>query len=407
MKRRGRPRYPDILTPRQREVWELVYQGLSNEQIAEKLGISLDGAKYHVSEVLRRLGVESRYDAANWSPGADAAPASRWAWLAAPLFLTKKVKLVALWYIASGVAISAVAVGGALLAWGVLRDHREPPKGAVVETTRTPVPRTNIPELDRVIDLLVHQDVDGLIQVVSFHAVPCGESRTVGGQPPCAPGTPEGSPVDGFPVGACEGGDLSIDQLRPAFGDVLLHQRSAAVYAVIRTNPAGAAPTYDVVMTEDRPSAATADASFWKVDASGHITGLQSPCGGGAGAAQQVAYRYPNADFVLGPYNSCLERPGETANLMLTVEGFSQGGIRPQFWGPARTTVGTDTGGRAIVTVSADTAWTTGGGISRLEDVRAGMELEAVGPMGEDCVITAQTILAPITAGTPVVGPTP
>lgn len=66
MKRRGRPPYPDILTPRQWQVLLLLREGLSNEQIALRLGISLDGVKFHVSEILGKLGVSNRNEAANW-----------------------------------------------------------------------------------------------------------------------------------------------------------------------------------------------------------------------------------------------------------------------------------------------------------------------------------------------------
>src|SRR5439155_16709165 len=66
MGRRGRPRHPDILTPREWEVLELLRQRLSNEQIADRLGITLDGAKYHVSQILSKLGVASREEAAAW-----------------------------------------------------------------------------------------------------------------------------------------------------------------------------------------------------------------------------------------------------------------------------------------------------------------------------------------------------
>lgn len=38
--------------------------GLTNEQIAQRLGISRDGAKYHVSEILSKLGVSNRRVAA-------------------------------------------------------------------------------------------------------------------------------------------------------------------------------------------------------------------------------------------------------------------------------------------------------------------------------------------------------
>lgn len=54
------------LTPRQREVLALLARGKTNFQIAEALGVSLEGAKYHVREIMGRLGVESREAAADW-----------------------------------------------------------------------------------------------------------------------------------------------------------------------------------------------------------------------------------------------------------------------------------------------------------------------------------------------------
>ena len=64
MGERGRPKYPDVLTPRQYEVLELMREGLTNPQIAERLGISPDGAKWHVKEILWKLDVPSREEAA-------------------------------------------------------------------------------------------------------------------------------------------------------------------------------------------------------------------------------------------------------------------------------------------------------------------------------------------------------
>ncbi|MCC7366123.1 MAG: helix-turn-helix transcriptional regulator [Dehalococcoidia bacterium] len=53
-------------TPRQREVLDLLADGRTNWQIAETLGISLEGAKYHVREVVAKLGVDSREAAAEY-----------------------------------------------------------------------------------------------------------------------------------------------------------------------------------------------------------------------------------------------------------------------------------------------------------------------------------------------------
>ena len=53
-------------TPRQREVLDLLVKGYTNSEIAQRLGISLDGAKWHVSEIITRLGVDSRDEAAEY-----------------------------------------------------------------------------------------------------------------------------------------------------------------------------------------------------------------------------------------------------------------------------------------------------------------------------------------------------
>jgi DNA-binding CsgD family transcriptional regulator len=62
VKQRGRPPHPDVLTDREWEVYYLLRMGLTNQQIGDWLGISFRGAKFHVSEIMTKLGVESRRD---------------------------------------------------------------------------------------------------------------------------------------------------------------------------------------------------------------------------------------------------------------------------------------------------------------------------------------------------------
>src|SRR5918994_2786382 len=66
--RRGRRPHPELLTPREQEVLAYLRDGLTNAEIAVRLGISPDGVKYHVSEILSKLGVSSRKEAAAWQP---------------------------------------------------------------------------------------------------------------------------------------------------------------------------------------------------------------------------------------------------------------------------------------------------------------------------------------------------
>jgi len=54
------------LTHRQQQVVAMLADGYSNREIAEALDISLDGAKWHVGEILLKLNVDSREEAAAW-----------------------------------------------------------------------------------------------------------------------------------------------------------------------------------------------------------------------------------------------------------------------------------------------------------------------------------------------------
>jgi DNA-binding CsgD family transcriptional regulator len=66
-------RLPEV-TPRQREVARLIAEGYTNERIAQELGITHDGAKYHVSELLGRLGFERREQVAAWYQAQERRP---------------------------------------------------------------------------------------------------------------------------------------------------------------------------------------------------------------------------------------------------------------------------------------------------------------------------------------------
>jgi DNA-binding NarL/FixJ family response regulator len=55
-------RYFSDLTPREREVANLIARGYTNPQIAAELTITRETAKTHVSNILSKLGVWSRVD---------------------------------------------------------------------------------------------------------------------------------------------------------------------------------------------------------------------------------------------------------------------------------------------------------------------------------------------------------
>jgi DNA-binding NarL/FixJ family response regulator len=58
------------LSPRQREVLELLALGMDNDQIATRLYISRNTVKFHVRTIYRRLGVHNRVEAARVFVGA-------------------------------------------------------------------------------------------------------------------------------------------------------------------------------------------------------------------------------------------------------------------------------------------------------------------------------------------------
>jgi two-component system NarL family response regulator len=52
------------LSPRQQQMWQSIAEGMSNGEIAERYRISLNTTKAHVRELLQRLGVRNRTEAA-------------------------------------------------------------------------------------------------------------------------------------------------------------------------------------------------------------------------------------------------------------------------------------------------------------------------------------------------------
>src|SRR3990172_6340402 len=123
--RRGRPAYPDVLTPREQEVLALLRQGLTNLQIADRLGISHDGAKYNVAEILSKLGVGSRYEAAMWTP-----TRLRPGWLARivlPVLGRVTTRTAARAIVGAGLAVIVVlAVGVGIMSARRSADRNEP-----------------------------------------------------------------------------------------------------------------------------------------------------------------------------------------------------------------------------------------------------------------------------------------
>lgn len=68
---RGRPPYPDVLTPAEWEVLDWLRHGLSRRRIARMRGTSLDAVKYHLGNIAAKVGVEGTAALRAW-PGIPA-----------------------------------------------------------------------------------------------------------------------------------------------------------------------------------------------------------------------------------------------------------------------------------------------------------------------------------------------
>ena len=150
--KRGRPRYDDILTPREWQVLELIREGLTNEAISARLAISQDTIKFHVSQILSKLGVSSRQEAAYWQ-----GQPKRRAWLASLLkpsvLAVGAAAVVVLLLVLGAIFFSDSGAGpqSQPLTEGALDDFQPPP---------TPVAETQAPEHDEVAELQLTVCVD-------------------------------------------------------------------------------------------------------------------------------------------------------------------------------------------------------------------------------------------------------
>jgi len=77
---RGRPPHPDVLTPAEWQVLDLVRHGLNRGQVAARLGVGIDAVKYHLANIGDKLGVRGIRALRHWpgypatSPRARRAP---------------------------------------------------------------------------------------------------------------------------------------------------------------------------------------------------------------------------------------------------------------------------------------------------------------------------------------------
>jgi DNA-binding CsgD family transcriptional regulator/catechol 2,3-dioxygenase-like lactoylglutathione lyase family enzyme len=65
-KSRGRPAHEDLLTPAEWRVAEGIRHGMTNRVVAQRLGISIDGVKFHVANILQKLDFSGRQELRRW-----------------------------------------------------------------------------------------------------------------------------------------------------------------------------------------------------------------------------------------------------------------------------------------------------------------------------------------------------
>jgi DNA-binding CsgD family transcriptional regulator len=100
-----RPRRNWRPNERQRQVLDLLVEGKTNAELAARLGITLDGAKWHVGELLAQTRCEDRQALVRWWRQRREGRATAWI---IPAFVTLRPALLLLPLLAAGVALILV-----------------------------------------------------------------------------------------------------------------------------------------------------------------------------------------------------------------------------------------------------------------------------------------------------------
>jgi DNA-binding CsgD family transcriptional regulator len=127
------------LSPRQREILDLVAEGRTSKEIAAALGISESTVNWHLANAFERLGASSRAEAVALSMranGSTPAPVSRAPVRPAPA----RIALPRLVAIAIAIAIAGALLGGATVATLYLWQPPLPTATPVSSSGRPPTP---------------------------------------------------------------------------------------------------------------------------------------------------------------------------------------------------------------------------------------------------------------------------
>lgn len=71
---RGRPPHPDILTPAEWRVVDAVRHGLTNQEIAKRLGVTVDAVKYHLANAREKTQNNHKNQIKHWPGHPNSSP---------------------------------------------------------------------------------------------------------------------------------------------------------------------------------------------------------------------------------------------------------------------------------------------------------------------------------------------
>ncbi len=221
------------LTDRQEQVVRLIERGLTNGQIATQLGITLDGVKFHVSEILAKLEVGSREEAVQAWRARRVPP-----WSAFGLPMAKVAGIAALG--AVGVVV-LVALMFAIRSLGSDPERTLPLPTATISATALPTAtvaatatavtptghegpiEVGVEEVDRVVAAALSGDSQALFDQIAPRLMACEElpSGPIPAPPLCPAGVTEGTLVATVTVLGGEASRLVVDGSDPAFLEML------------------------------------------------------------------------------------------------------------------------------------------------------------------------------------------
>ncbi len=337
-------RFKYDLSPRQREVLDLIARGKTNAEIAATLGLSLDGAKWHVREILGKLDVTSREEAANYwhqenrpmarlaralaavTPGGGMFKIIAGAGALAAVTVAVTMVLLALRSAGAdsspnpptfpdatptGTATPTVPASPTVLGTGtsvpspsapVATPTAEVPTPASTPTTTAPTPAstpevtpptpapapspgsTGVPALD-VLTSIAASDLESVASEIRYSEIACVAVGSPGEPPQCREGEAPGTIIPVIPFAQCEGSYLRPDEVANVLASFV---SEPALHSVFVLNPNEAnflGSPYGILFQSGFETAGgeiLPRALMLASDEDGSVTGFWSGCGASA-----------------------------------------------------------------------------------------------------------------------------